>query len=98
MPLSREGELAGLWRERRLESIASAALTIETRFSAFDDYWMPFLEGQGPAGAYAAALPEDRRDRLRLGLQRRLLGDDPDRAIPLDARAWAVRGTVPLQR
>ncbi len=31
-------------------------ITIELSFASFDDYWSPFLGGQGPAGAYAASL------------------------------------------
>ena len=34
------------------------------RFASFADFWRPFLEQQGPAGAYVAALPAEARDRL----------------------------------
>jgi len=95
MPLCRGGELAALWREHGLQDVSEEALTIETRFSSFDDYWLPFLEKQGPAGAYVAELSASEREQLRLRLHRRLLGDGPDRPIVLSARAWAVRGTVP---
>ncbi len=96
MPLCRTGELAALWRGHRLQNVTEEALTIETRFSSFDDYWSPFLAKQGPAGAYAAALSATAREQLRLRLRRRLLGDGPDRPIVLRARAWAVRGVVPV--
>jgi hypothetical protein len=95
MPFSRRGQLAALWREHRLHDVVEEALTIETRFSSFDDYWAPFLDGQGPAGAYVAMLAPADREQLRLRLRRRLLGDAADRPIALGARAWAVRGTVP---
>ncbi len=95
MPFCRSGDLKALWREHRLQDVAEEPLTIQARFSSFDDYWSPFLEKQGPAGAYVAALPTGERDRLRLRLRRRLLGDGPDRPIVLSGRAWAVRGTVP---
>jgi len=95
MRLSRNGQLATLFHEQRLKDIASEALTIETRFSSFDDYWLPFLEKQGPAGTYAASLPATDAEQLRLRLRRRLLGDGADAPIVLRARAWAVRGTVP---
>ena len=94
MPLSRKGELAALWREHRLRDVSEEALTIRTRFSSFDDYWSPFLEKQGPAGDYVAALAADEREQLRLRLRKRLLGDRPDGPIVLSARAWAVRGIV----
>ena len=92
MPLCRKGELEALWRRHELLDVSEEALTIETRFSSFDDYWSPFLEKQGPAGAFVAALSPGERETLRLRLRRRLLGDGPDRPIVLDARAWAVRG------
>jgi len=94
MPLSAEGELAALFRKQGLQEIVNEALTVETRFSSFDDYWLPFLDRQGPAGAYAASLRAGDAEQLRLRLRRRLLGDGPDAPIVLRARAWAVRGTV----
>jgi SAM-dependent methyltransferase len=97
MPLCRRGDLAALWRDRQLQNVTEEALTIETRFTSFDDYWSPFLAKQGPAGAYVAELPASAREQLRLRVHRRLLGDGPDRPIVLSARAWAVRGTVPSQ-
>jgi SAM-dependent methyltransferase len=95
MPLSRKGELEALWRKHRLRNVSEEALTIQMRFSSFDDYWLPFLEKQGPAGTYVAALAAGEREQLRLRLRKRLLDDGPDREIVLGARAWAVRGTVP---
>jgi SAM-dependent methyltransferase len=95
MPLSRRGELAALWRSQGLQAVVEEPLTIETRFSSFDDYWMPYMDRQGPAGAYVVALPEADRERLRMRLRQRLLGNGADRPIVLSARAWAVRGVVP---
>ena len=95
MPLCRPGELAALWRTAGLQDVVEEGLTIDTPFDSFDDFWQPFLGKQGPAGAYAASLPDETRDALRQRLRRRLLGDGPDRPFVLRARAWAVRGTVP---
>ena len=64
-----------------------------TRFRDFDDYWAPFLGGQGPAPGYCAGLSDDARQRLRDRL-RSTLPTAADGSIPLSARAWAVRGTV----
>ena len=94
MPLCRRGELGTLWRDQRLLDVSEEALTIRTRFASFAEYWSPFLENQGPAGAYVAALGSKERERLRQRLHTRLLGSGPDRTIVLRARAWAVRGTV----
>jgi len=95
MPLCGRGELAALWRAHGLAEVEEQPLTIPQSFASFDDYWSPFLGGQGPAGAYVAALTETDREALRLRLRQRLLGDGPDRAITLQARAWAVKAAVP---
>lgn len=95
MPFCRRGELARLWSRHGLQDVVDEALTIETRFTSFLDYWTPFLEKQGPAGAHVAALPVNERDDLERRLRTRLLGDVADRAFVLQARAWAVRGVVP---
>ncbi len=97
MPLSRRGELATFCRAHHLKEVVDTALTIDTRFASFDDYWSPFLHRQGPAGAYVASLAAADVDRLRVRLRRRLVGDG-DRPIVLGARAWAVKGIVPRER
>lgn len=98
MPFCRSGELSALWRESGLERVSEAALTVDTRFTSFEDYWQPFLGRQGPAGGYVASLSETDRDALRAHLQRRVLGGGPDRPVTMRARAWAVRGTVGVVR
>ncbi len=94
MPLSREGELAALWRNGGLAHVEERPLTIELRFPSFDDYWAPFLGGQGPAGAHVARLTDERRAALAQRLRARLLGAGGDRPFVLRARAWAVKGVV----
>jgi SAM-dependent methyltransferase len=95
MPLCRRGDLARLWREQGLQDVVEEGLTIETRFASFDDFWTPFLERQGPAGAYAASMSAPDREALRVRLRRRLLGPGPDKPFMMHARAWAVRGRLP---
>ena len=63
-----------------------------TRFEDFDDYWAPFLGGQGPAPAYAMSLGETERDALR-DCVRAALPTSADGSIALSARAFAVRGS-----
>jgi SAM-dependent methyltransferase len=92
MPLCRQGELSALWRDVGLQDIENAPLTIDLAFTSFDDYWQPFLGGQGPAGTYASALAEPARERLRARLRDRLAGGAS--GFTLTARAWAVRGFV----
>jgi SAM-dependent methyltransferase len=97
MRFAARGELATFWRTHHLQNVSETALAIETPFSSFDDYWSPFLQQQGPAGAYVATLTERDREQLRMNLRCRLLGDGADRPITLRARAWAVRGVVAPQ-
>lgn len=94
MPLCRRGELAGLWRANGLTQIEDQGITIDLRFLSFDDYWHPFLGGQGPAGAYVASLPQPHVSALEARIRSRLLSSKHDRPFTLQARAWAVKGTV----
>jgi len=94
MPLCKRGELAGLWRQQGLDDVQETALTATLHFTSFDDYWFPFQLGQGPAGAYVAGLSTDRQAALEQRIRRRLLGGGSDGAFDLQARAWAVKGTV----
>jgi SAM-dependent methyltransferase len=93
MPLSRAGELGALWRAH-LQNVSETPLTIETQFPSFDNYWSPFLQQQGPAGAHVATLSPADREQLELKLRQRLLGTRADGPITLHARAWAVRGVT----
>jgi SAM-dependent methyltransferase len=64
---------------------------ITTNFADFDDYWKPFLGGQGPAPTYVSKLTASERDGLRDALMNRLPMKQ-DGSIQLSARAWAVKG------
>jgi SAM-dependent methyltransferase len=94
LPLTKDGELAAKWKEHGLVNVEQKALIADQQFASFDDFWQPFTLGQGPAGAYVAKLPADRRAALEARLRKRLLGDGPDRPFELHSRAWAVTGTV----
>jgi SAM-dependent methyltransferase len=74
-----------------LTAVEVTAVDIVTEFASFDDYWDPFLGGQGPAPAYLVALDQSHRDALRARLLRSL-PIASDGSIALIARAWAVRG------
>lgn len=68
-------------------------IEIDTHFRDFDDYWKPFLGGQGPAPTYVLSLDESEKSKLRDVLYERL----PiltDGSIPMVARAWAAKGQV----
>lgn len=92
-PICRPEPLAGLFAGAGLREAQVTAIDIPTPFESFDDYWRPFLGGQGPAPSYAMALDEAARARLRDRIRGRL-PQSADGTINLIARAWAVRGLV----
>lgn len=98
MKLSREGQLAELWKKTGLVKVQEKPLVIDQAFASFDDYWGPFLKGAGPGGAYVVSLTDDRRSQLETRLRKRLLGNREDGPFTLKARAWCVRGEVSKAR
>jgi hypothetical protein len=94
MKLSKPGELGALWSANALDRVEEQPLVIELAFASFDDYWSPFLGGQGPAGTYVISLGESPRAALEARLRARLLGPSADGPFTLHARAWAVKGVV----
>ena len=93
-PICRPEPLQELFSGAGLRDVATQPIDIETDFAGFDDFWSPFLGGQGPAPAYAMSLGEDRRDALRERIRSTLPRRD-DGSIHLIARAWAVGGRTP---
>lgn len=93
-PMCRPAPLEALFRDAQLAAIRVAPIDIPTLFLDFDDYWTPFLGGQGPAPAYAMSLDEATRHKLRDRIRQRL-PIATDGSIPLVARAWAIQGRVP---
>ena len=92
-PVCRPEPLARLFGDAGLAEVEVRPIEVPTRFRDFDDYWAPFLGGQGPAPGYAMALDEPRRAMLREELRARLPAAS-DGSIPLVARAWAARGVA----
>jgi len=91
-PLCQPDALRALWAATGLEDIQARIIDVPTVFKDFNDYWSPFLGGQGPAPTYCMSLAEDHRERLRRHL-RDTLPIESDGSIRLIARAFAVRGT-----
>jgi SAM-dependent methyltransferase len=92
-PLCRPEALEELFASTGLEEVEAAPIDVPTPFASFDDYWQPFLGGQGPAPAYAMSLGETARARLRDRI-RECLPVAANGSIALTARAWAVRASV----
>lgn len=91
-PLCRPEKLMELFAGAGLQSVEVTAIDIATPFASFEDYWQPFLGGQGPAPAYAMSLAEPVRARLRERIRERI-PVQADGSIALTARAWAIRAT-----
>lgn len=79
-----------LFQHADLSNLEIRPIDILGDFKDFDDYWSPFLGGQGPAPGYVASLDDKRRAQLR----DRIYNSLPfalDGTISLIMRAWAVK-------
>jgi SAM-dependent methyltransferase len=85
---AREGHLVELFTAAGLQDVVGTTVGSTVEHPTFDDWWQPFTEGVGPAGAYVASLDPDRREALREAC-RALLPPAPFR---LEVMAWAARG------
>jgi SAM-dependent methyltransferase len=92
-PVCKPEPLQALFTDAGLRSVVVEAIDVPTVFVDFDDYWSPFLAGQGPAPGYCMSLAEAERADLRERI-RQSLSVEQDGSIRLIARAWAVKGVV----
>lgn len=95
--ICRPDNLRSLFHAAGLGAIDVRAIDIHTRFTDFDDYWLPFLGAQGSVSKYLRGLSDDTRTALRDQLQSQLPAAQ-DGSISLIARAWAVKGRMELRR
>ena len=93
-PICRPEPLRALFAEAGLGDVQDRAIDVPTLFRDFDDYWSPFLGGQGPAPGYCVSLSEADRRSLKEKLRAELPAE-PDGSIRLMARAFAFRGVRP---
>ena len=94
-PLCDRERLLALFRDCGFDRAKCHVLDVPTVFKDFDDYWSPFLGGQGPAPTYCSTLSDDRQAKLHECL-RATLPIEPDGSIRVMARAFAVRGVRPM--
>jgi SAM-dependent methyltransferase len=90
-PICKAEPLIALFETSGFAQPECHVLDVPTVFESFDDYWSPFLGGQGPAPTYTCALSQAQREALRERL-RAILPTERDGSIRLTARAFAVRG------
>ena len=86
-------EIVELFGAAGLVDLVESSLGVSALYTGFEDLWTGFMEGIGPAGSYAVALPDDHRQRLRAEMERRLdVGTGP---FELTAAARCAVGRVP---
>ena len=93
-PICRPEPLLALFEDCGFEQTLCRVLDVPTGFANFDDFWSPFLRGQGPAPTYCSTLAGERQAKLRERL-RAMLPIERDGSIRLIGRAFAVRGIRP---
>jgi SAM-dependent methyltransferase len=93
-PLSTDGEMAALWRARGLRDIVQETIVMRFVFESFEDYWTPFLSGDGPPGQFVTGLAEPDRSRVEAQLRHVFLSGKPDGRRSFIAAAWSCRGVV----
>jgi len=91
-PICDPHALERLWIGAGLSDVLTRPVDVPTVFADFDDYWAPFLLGQGPAPVYVDGLDDVDRDRLAEALEH-TLPTESEGSITMTARAWAVKGS-----
>ena len=89
-PICRSGGLEAVFEAAGFDVVDARPVEVAMDFRDFDDYWTPFLGGQGPAPTYVATLPGGTREGLRARLHATLPTEE-DGSIHLRSTAWAVR-------
>ena len=85
---AREGHLAELFEAAGLRKIEQTVVSASLEHSSFEEWWEPYTQGVGPAGAYVAGLDPERQADLRETCRALL----PRAPFTVTARAWAARG------
>lgn len=94
-PMTRPGELEKAWHAAGFDDVFETTLSIRMEFASFDDYWAPYLGGEGPGAEYVASLGSSDQARLRDALWLAYVDGEPDGPRSYAALAWAVKGSVP---
>jgi SAM-dependent methyltransferase len=85
---ARRDHLGELFAAAGVSDIAQSEIGATLQHPSFEEWWEPYTQGVGPAGAYVAGLDEERRAQLR-DRCRELLPDPP---FTLESIAWTARG------
>jgi SAM-dependent methyltransferase len=93
-PICQRDNLLSCVREAGWLEAKVIPIEINAQFKNFDDYWAPFLSGQGTGPAFAVSLSNDMREKVRKTLMC-LVTDSPNEPFILRTRAWAAKGIAP---
>ena len=85
---ARKGHLTELLVKAGLRDVEETAIKATVKHATFEEWWVPFTLGVGPAGAYTKKLDPDQRNEL-MEHCRRLLPPPP---FEVAAWAWTARG------
>jgi SAM-dependent methyltransferase len=88
----RRGRLTALWTECGLKQVEEDYLSVSLEFGSFEEFWLPYLEGQGHAAAYVKSLSPDQQQSLRSRLYRNIFGAKAEGPFTLRAQVVAVQG------
>jgi SAM-dependent methyltransferase len=92
-PICNTANLKNIFQQADLNEVEVTKLDISTLFTDFDDYWNPFLGGQGPAPSYLTSLSKDLRVKLKNKIYDKL-PIEPDGSIKLLGRAIVIKGKL----
>ncbi|HEX2625314.1 MAG TPA: class I SAM-dependent methyltransferase [Candidatus Limnocylindrales bacterium] len=87
---ARQGHLVEIFRAAGLADVEEHVLEADNTHATFEDWWVPFAGGVGPAGAHAKALAPE----ARLALAESIRATLPPAPFTIRARAWAATGRV----
>jgi SAM-dependent methyltransferase len=86
----REGHLVELFEAAGLRDVEQTEVSATREYETFDDWWLPYMLGVGPAGAYAQSLDPRKLDELRERCRNAL----PEPPFSVTGYAWAARGVA----
>lgn len=84
-PIGTPGRMGAVFEAAGLKAVRERDISIRQEFSGFEDWWTPWLTGQGFVGAFVTGLEPPARSRLE-GALRRAWGTDGPRSFVATAR------------
>jgi SAM-dependent methyltransferase len=93
--LSTDGEMEAAWRAAGLVDVVPGEITMRFVFEDFEDFWSPYLGGDGPLGEMVMGLAPTDRGLLEEKVRAIYCSNRPDGRRSFIASAWICKGTVP---